>query len=1069
MDPVTLEPAARVRPAIVLAVFGALGVFAAAPASGATFTDLPAKETVVSAPLPAVPSQDVIGWAGGKTDGQLALLTFEDTRLKSRHSGDGGATFGAEVELDAGGPDVKIPCGAFSAEGKGYAAWSAVDPAGDLGLRFARTDDMGQTWTAPVTLVASGAASFGVGPCAIATGGPGQAAIVYRGNESLDPYVITTSNSGATWTTPVRIDGGVPAGSAPIGHERIAMDGTGRIFAVYGQDRGSGDTTYYTRSTNGGTTFAAEQALALPAHTSSEKPEVRVATDGNVLIALWDSAGTNHVYVMRSTDQGQTYLNVMDHALAGDNVVIEPQFEGDPATGVTFVHWVRSSNTLVVARSADSGATWGADQVIATTPEQSLLLAGGAAMSRSPAGTWVIGWTDGRADTYAGLFTGVYLRASTDQGVSWGTEKRADGGVAGTHSSSLTGMTPAQSDNVFVAYRDGRDDNGRSTNVYGNRVTASTLSFGPDYRVDTDDGTVTPFVMDQVTVATDGVTHVYEAFPAFTTGPQSDILVAVSSDSGRHFAIPVRVGSTAAGTRIALLPQVRAFSDGRVYLVYMSDNPGVGREIRFNRSTTFGTTWQAGDTVLATLAAHGPGYFAFYNWPGTDVAALSDGTVYVAWSDSANVFLARSIDGGQNFSTADVDQDGRAKNRYPRICAGGTFLALSFMSPNVSNGPLSVWAVTSADKGVTWATSHELRTDNSGTNTSGVDVQAIACDGAGHAVVVWPDARNGTNYRLFSSRFDGSTWSVDAAMTSPPGVNQLLPSLAYVNAGTAVVVYEDEFDGIYTSRSTDDGATFPTFQRLDSAAPVQAAGSYLGRVTTDGAGHVWASWLDTSAGLLPSLVVRHSADSGATFGSVYRLDRKTPQGGSQSGNLIFSLNIVQSTVVPPYGSVADALPGAAIFGWAAERESVTLDALSSAYDVNDFDRDGVGTASDCNDGNPDVQHAPVEIASVALAKVTGAVRLSWTSQDPTAGVATVYNIVTGLLGDLRSSHGFAAATCLQNGIADTPFDDSRSGPPAGNGFYYLVRAKNPCGTGSYGNSSLTPDPRDALDSGALCP
>ncbi len=1053
----------------ILVVFGAIGVFAARSASGANFTDLPAKEIEVSATLPAVPSQDLFAFAGGKSDGQVALFMMEDTRLKSRHSGDGGATFGTEVAIDSGGPDVKLPCAAGSADGKGYVAWAAVDPAGNLGLRFARSDDFGQTWTTPVTLVASGAASFGVGPCQIATGGAGQAAIVYRGNGAADPFVVATTNSGATWTTPVRIDGGVPAGSSPVGHERVAMDSTGRIYAAFRQDRGSGDAIFYTRSTNGGTSFAAEQALTLPAHVSSEKPDIAVASDGNVLIALWDNAGTNHIYVMRSADQGQTYASVLDRALSSDGAVIEPKLEMDPATAVTFVHWVRSSNALVVDRSANSGASWGADQVITTTPRPALVSAGGAAMTRTSAGNWVIGWTDGRADSYAGTLTGVYVRSSTDQGVSWGTEKRVDGGTAGTHLSVITALAATQSDTVFVAYQDGRDDNERSFNCYGNRATASTLTFGSDYRVDADDGTVPPFVMDQVTVATDGASHVYEAFPAFTTGPQSDILVAVSADSGYHFSTPVRVGSTPAGTRISLLPQVRAFSDGRVYLVYMSDNPGVGREIRFNRSTNFGSNWQASDTVLATLAAHGPGYFELYNWPGTDLGALSDGTVYVAWSDNANVLLARSINAGVSFSTADVDQDGRAKNRHPKICAQGSLLVLSWQSPNVSNGPPSVWAVTSADKGVTWAASHELRTDNSGTNTTGVDLQAIACDAAGHAVVVWPDARNNTNYQLFSSRFNGATWSGDAAVTSPAGINQLFPDVRYADAATAIVVYEDESDGIYASRSTDDGATFPEFQRLDSAAPVQAAPSYLGRVTTDGAGHVWASWLDLSAGLLPSLVVRHSADSGATFGPVYRLDRKTPQGGSSSWNLINNLNFVESSTLPPYGSVADALPGAAIFGWAAERESYTLDALSSAYDVNDFDRDGAAAGADCNDANPDVQHAPVEIASVALAKVTGAVRLSWTSQDAAAGVATSYDVVTGLLLDLRSSGGFAAATCLQNDLADTPFDDTRSAPAPGTGFSSLVRAKNPCAIGTYGNASVIPDPRDALDSGSLCP
>ncbi len=1070
MSPDVRSSISRRLPASAVVIFGAVGILAAGPALGAAFTDIPAKEVAVSAPLPAVPSQDVLAFAAGKPDGQVGLLMMEDSRIKARHSGDGGATFGAETGLPAGEPAVKLPNAALSPDGKAYVVWLSADPAGDIGLRLARTDDLGQSFTTPVTLVASGAASFGVGNVSIASGAAGKVAIVYRGHEASDPYVIASTDSGATWTAPVRVDSGIPVGSSPTGHERITMDAAGRIFVVYRQDRGSGDSIYYTRSTDGGLTFAPESTLTLPAHVSSEKPDVAVASDGNVLLSLWERAGTNHIYVMRSVDHGVTYTNVLDRALASDNNIIEPKLEVDPTTAVSFVHWIRSSNTVVVDRSADSGATWGADQVITTTPSQApaVLLPGGATLGRTSAGTWVIGWTDGRADAYAATLTSVYIRVSTDQGVTWGAEQRVDSGAAGTHASTLYSLVATQSDTVFVLYLDGRDDVERSFNFYGNRATASSPTFGLDYRVDGDDGTVSPSVLDQVAVAVDGGTHAYEAFPAFTTGPQSDVLVAVSADSGRHFATPVRVGSTTAGSRIALLPQIRAFSDGRVYLVYMSDNPGVGREIRFNRSTDFGATWQPSDKVLATLSAHTPGYFEFFDWPGTDMAALSDGTVYVAWSDVANVFFAKSIDSGATFSTSDVDQDNRGKNRYPRVCASGSFLALSWLSPNVSNGPLSVWAITSADKGVTWAASHELRTDNSGTNTTGADDHAIACDGSGHAVVVWPDTRNLTNYQLFSSRFNGATWSVDAALTTPPGVHQRLPSLAYVGGTNVVVVYEDFADGIYASRSTDGGATFPSYQRLDSAAPVQAAPSYLGRLTTDGAGHVWVSWLDQSAGLLPSLVVRHSGDSGATYGAVYRLDRKTPQGAFQSSNLTGGLGFVDSSVLPPYGRVADAFPGAAIFGWAAERESFTLDALASAYDVNDFDRDGTAGGSDCNDLDPDVQHAPAEIASVALSKVGGATRLSWTSQDPTAGVATTYDVVSGLLLDLRSSGGFAAAICLQNGILDTPFDDPRSAPAAGNGFYYLLRGRNSCGIGTYGNSSIVPDPRDALDAASPC-
>ena len=41
--------------------------------------------------------------------------------------------------------------------------------------------------------------------------------------------------------------------------------------------------------------------------------------------------------------------------------------------------------------------------------------------------------------------------------------------------------------------------------------------------------------------------------------------------------------------------------------------------------------------------------------------------------------------------------------------------------------------------------------------------------------------------------------------------------------------------------------------------------------------------------------------------------------------------------------------------------------------------------------------------------------------------------------------------------------DWRTGPGEGRVWYYLVRARNTCGEGSFGNSGLFPDPRDGLD------
>ena len=63
---------------------------------------------------------------------------------------------------------------------------------------------------------------------------------------------------------------------------------------------------------------------------------------------------------------------------------------------------------------------------------------------------------------------------------------------------------------------------------------------------------------------------------------------------------------------------------------------------------------------------------------------------------------------------------------------------------------------------------------------------------------------------------------------------------------------------------------------------------------------------------------------------------------------------------------------------------------------------------------------------------------------------------------------YGSASCLVNGHPNTPYDDDRADPAVGDGYYYVLRARNGCGIGSYGDSSLSPDPRDDLNPGP-CP
>jgi len=126
---------------------------------------------------------------------------------------------------------------------------------------------------------------------------------------------------------------------------------------------------------------------------------------------------------------------------------------------------------------------------------------------------------------------------------------------------------------------------------------------------------------------------------------------------------------------------------------------------------------------------------------------------------------------------------------------------------------------------------------------------------------------------------------------------------------------------------------------------------------------------------------------------------------------------------------------------------------------------------DCFPSDPNTFAAPPEALGVKVTDAGGgAVIVPWDSLDPVVGPGALYDLVSGEVSQLQADSGFANAACLAAGLADTPFSDSRPGPAPGQATYYLVRGRNACGLGTYGNSTMVLDPRDPLDAGTpACP
>ncbi len=112
---------------------------------------------------------------------------------------------------------------------------------------------------------------------------------------------------------------------------------------------------------------------------------------------------------------------------------------------------------------------------------------------------------------------------------------------------------------------------------------------------------------------------------------------------------------------------------------------------------------------------------------------------------------------------------------------------------------------------------------------------------------------------------------------------------------------------------------------------------------------------------------------------------------------------------------------------------------------------------DCNDINPLVWQSPLEVTNLT---VTSPADVAWDSQSVSAGPETTYDLVSGSLGP-GAGVLFSASSCLQP-AGPASYADGRPDPALGESFWYLSRAANSCGVGTYGSpardSAIPPCP-----------
>ncbi|MGH7822539.1 MAG: sialidase family protein [Candidatus Binatia bacterium] len=259
------------------------------------------------------------------------------------------------------------------------------------------------------------------------------------------------------------------------------------------------------------------------------------------------------------------------------------------------------------------------------------------------------------------------------------------------------------------------------------------------------------------------------------------------------------------------------------------------------------------------------------------VAVGRAGEVSVVWADlsakNPGVLFTRSVEGGKSFlrprniaSKIDLPLDPKvAVDRQGRI-----FVVWS----GVSDGARDIFLARSTDGGNSFSSPKNLSD-----NKHASELPAIAIDAKDRAYVVWRDKEPPTIQIWFRHSIDGGESFSKPKVVSRTGFSNT-PAIAAEEDGHVYVSWVSNVAGnldIYFIHSADAGRSFGRLLNISGTR----LSSHSPSVATDGGGNVVSVWVDATPGK-PEIFFRYSSDHGETFYGKKRLSSDSPSAGGPS-------------------------------------------------------------------------------------------------------------------------------------------------------------------------------------------
>ena len=277
-----------------------------------------------------------------------------------------------------------------------------------------------------------------------------------------------------------------------------------------------------------------------------------------------------------------------------------------------------------------------------------------------------------------------------------------------------------------------------------------------------------------------------------------------------------RALSTAANDQLS--PMIVGDGEGGAIVTWYDLRSGTSNDIYAQHVLASGTVdpaWPADGRAVSTAAND-----QLSPMIGPDGA----GGAIVVWSDRRNGNFQIYAQHVLAFGAVDSawPADGRALSIaandqfYPQIVAdgaGGAIVTWQDYRSGTSNDIYAQHVLASGVADPAWPA------DGRALSTAANDQSrpAIAADGAGGAIITWPDLRNGTNSDIYAQHVLASgavdpAWSVDGNALSTAADEQFWPAVVADGAGGAIVTWQDFRTGglsssdIYAQQVAPDGS-----------------------------------------------------------------------------------------------------------------------------------------------------------------------------------------------------------------------------------------------------------------------